>query len=375
VFTPTVLGPKEAEMRIIGCDLHARQQTLAMLDTETGEVMKMTLTHEGNNVQEFYSALPRPACVGIEATGSMQWFVNLMEELGIECRVGNPAKIRAAEPRKQKHDRRDADLILTLLVENRFPAIWLPSKELQDLRSLLRHRHQWVRMRTRIQNALQAIALANGLRRGPSLWSRDGQSTIASLPLAPHTAHRRSELQAMYVKFESDIEKLNKRVEEQAVERPGARLLMTHPGVGPVTALATDVFLGDPKRFADGKTLASYVGIIPREYSSGGRQKFGGLSKQGNPLLRFLWGEAAAHAVRRDPELQRFYRRKLVQKGLGKARMAVARKLGIRLWIMLRNEINYNEFCRRGQKQQNSGAACAGMPGTRYGATSHRPID
>ena len=100
---------------------------------------------------------------------------------------------------------------------------------------------------------------------------------------------------------------------------------MTHPGVRAVTALATDVFLGDPKRFVDGKTLASYVGIIPREYSSGGRQKFGGRSKQGNPLLRFLWGEAGAHSARRDPELQRFYRRKLVQKGLGKARMAVAR--------------------------------------------------
>ena len=136
-------------MRIIGCDFHTRQQTLAMLDTETGEVVRMTLTHEGNNVREFYSALPRPVRVGIEATGSMQWFVNLMEELGIECQVGNPAVIRAAEPRKQKHDRRDADLILTLLVENRFPAIWLPSKELQDLRALLRHRHQWVRMRTR----------------------------------------------------------------------------------------------------------------------------------------------------------------------------------------------------------------------------------
>src|ERR1700692_5155761 len=192
-------------MRIIGCDLHARQQTLAMLDTETGEVMKMTLTHEGNNVQEFYSALPRPACVGIEATGSMQWFVNLMEELGIECRVGHPANIRAAEPRKQKHDRRDADLILKVLVENRFPAIWMPTKELLDLRALLRHRHQWVRIRTRIQNALQAIALANGLRRGPSLWSRDGQNTIASLPLAPHTAYRRSALQTMYVKIGAEI--------------------------------------------------------------------------------------------------------------------------------------------------------------------------
>jgi transposase len=368
VFTLTALGPKEAEMRIIGVDLHTRQETIAMLDTETGELVEKVLMHEGSNVRNFYSTLPGPVRVGIEATGSMQWFVNLMEELGIECQVGHPAKIRAAEPRKQKHDRRDADLILKLLVENRFPAIWLPSKELRDLRALLRHRHQWVRMRTRVQNALQGMALANGLRRGPSLWSQAGQHAIASLPLAPHSAHRRTELQALYVKFAAEIEKLNQRVEEQAWERPGALRLMTHPGVGPVTGLATEVFLGDPARFADGKALASYVGIIPSEYSSGGRQRLGGLSKQGNPLLRFLWCEAAMHAVRRDPELKRFYRRKLIQKGLGKARVAVARKLGIRLWIMLRDQIDYKEFCRRGQRRQENGDACAGMPETGHGA-------
>jgi transposase len=150
----------------------------------------------------------------------------------------------------------------------------------------------------------------------------------------------------MYEKFEAEIEKLNQRVEEQACQRLGARLVMTHPGVGPITALATEVFLGDPTRFADSKALASYVGMIPREYSSGGRERL--------PLLRFLWGEAGAHAARKDPELQRFYRRKLVQKGLGKASVAVARKLGIRLWIMLRDHIEYNEFFRRGQKQQKS---------------------
>ncbi len=355
-------------MRIIGCDLHSRQQTFAMLDTATGEVVKKTLKHQDHNVREFYSTLPGPVRVGIEATGSMQWFVNLMEELGIECLVGHPAEIRAAEPGKQKHDRRDADLVLTLLVENRFPAIWLPTKELLDLRALLRHRHQWVRVRTRIQNALQAIALANGLRRGPALWTHEGQQEIAALPLSPHTAYRRSELRAMYRKFETEIEKLNKRVEEQVCERPRARLLMTHPGVGPITALATEVFLGDPSRFADSKALASYVGMIPSEHSSGGRQRLGGLSKQGNPLLRFLWGEAGIHAVRRDPELKRFCHRKLTQKGLGKSRVAVARKLGIRLWIMLRDQIEYNEFCRRGQKQQTSGDACAGMPAVRYGA-------
>lgn len=356
-------------MRIIGCDLHARQQTFAMHETTTGEVVNLTLMHEGNAVREFYSQLPRPVLVGLEATGSMLWFLNLMEELGIECRVGHPATIRAAAPRKQKTDRLDADLILNLLVENRFPAIWLPTKELLDLRALVLHRHQWVRIRTRIQNALQAIALANGLRRGPSLWSYDGQAKIAFLPLPPHASYRRSMLQEMYRKMEEEIENLTQRVAEQAAQRCGARLLMTHPGVGPVTALATDVLLGDPRRFVDGKALGSYVGLIPREYSSGARQRLGGVTKQGSPLLRFLWCEAGAHAVRRDPELKRFYRRKLVQKGLGKARVAVARKLGIRLWIMLRDEIDYEEFCRRGQKQQ-SGAACAGIPEVGNGAKS-----
>jgi len=349
-------------MRIIGVDLHTRQQAIAMLDTETGELIEKTLKHDGDEVRKFYSALPGQVLVGIEATGSMHWFLELVEELGIQGKVGHPAKIRAAEPRRQKHDRRDAALLLKLQVENRFPSIWMPSSELRDLRALLMHRHQWVRMRTRVQNALQAMALAHGLRRGKTLWSQLGQHTIGSLPLPPHAAHRRTSLLALYREFSAQIEELDERVMDHAQQRPGARLLMTHPGVGPVTALATDVFLGDPARFADGKAVVSYVGMIPSEYSSGGQQRLGGLSKQGNPFLRFLWCEAAIHAVRRDPELQRFYRRKLAQKGLGKARVAAARKLGVRLYIMLRDQIDYQEFCRRGQLRQKSGAARAGMP-------------
>ncbi len=354
-------------MRIIGCDLHARQQTIAMLDTETGEVVEKILRHEAERVREFYAALPGPVRVGIEATGSMHWFLQLMEELGIDCQVGHPAKIRAAEPRKQKHDRRDAALQLKLLVENRFPSIWMPSTEQRDLRALLLHRHQWVRMRTRVQNALQAIALSHGLRRGSTLWSQAGQDVIASLRLEPNAAHRRTQLQMLYRRLDRQIGKLDERVRDQALRRPGAKLLMTHPGVGPVTALATDVFLGDPARFADAKALASYVGLIPSEHSSGGRQRLGKLSKQGNPLLRFLWNEAAMHAVREDPDLKHFYRRKLAQKGMGKAIVAAARKLGIRLWIMLRDQIDYQEFCRRGRERQKSDSAHAGMPARNIG--------
>ena len=223
----------------------------------------------------------------------------------------------------------------------------MPSTELRDLRALLVHRDQWVRIRTRVQNALQGIALANGLRRGRALWSRAGQSMLTALPLQPHAADRRSELQSLLAYLKNEIEQLNAQVETEARQRPVASRLMTHPGVGPVTALATEVFLGDPARFADANAVASYVGLIPSEYSSSPRQRLGRLTKQGNRLLRFLWCEAAMHAVRRDTALGRFYRRMLQQKGVGKARVAAVRKLGIRLWILLRDQIDYAEFCRR----------------------------
>jgi transposase len=150
-------------------------------------------------------------------------------------------------------------------------------------------------------------------------------------------------------------------VEAQARQRPQARRLLTHPGVGAVTALATEVFLGDPSRFTTGNEVASYIGMIPCERSSGKRQRLGKLTKEGNSLLRYLWTEATLHAVQKDPELKRFYRRKLIQKGMGKARIAAARKLGIRLWIMMRDRIDYEEFCRR-EKLRQKGEAPAGMP-------------
>ena len=334
-------------MRIIGCDLHASQQTIAMLDCESGEVVERTLKHEGDTVRTFYASLPRPVIVGIEATGSMGWFLRLMAELDITCRVGHPAAIRRSETRRQKHDRRDAALLLDLLTHDQFPAIWIPTPDIGDLRALLLHRHQWVRIRTRVMNALQGLALAHGIRRRAGLWSRNGQATLATLPLPAHGAYRRSQLQALYVQLTDQIAELDQRVRTHAEERPQAARLMTHPGVGPVTALATEVFLGDPWRFPDGKAVSSYVGLIPSEYSSGDRQRLGKITKQGNPLLRLLWCEATIHAVQHDPALRRFYRRKLQQKGFGKARVAAARKLGIRLWIFLRDQIDYEQFCRR----------------------------
>src|SRR5437660_12749509 len=230
-------------MKIVGCDLHAKQQTIAMVDTETGEFTEKTLAHEGNKVREFYAALEGPVVVGIEATGAMQWFLQLLEELGIECRVGHPAKIRAKETRKQKHDRRDARLELELLLEDRFPTIWMPSSEQRDLRTLLRDRHQWVKIRTRVQNTLQAMALNHALRRGRGLWTATWQKALQALSLPGYTGQRRDELLRLYVQLQRRVQELDGQVEKQVQQRPQALRLLTHPGVGPVTALATEVFL------------------------------------------------------------------------------------------------------------------------------------
>ena len=236
-------------MRIIGCDLHARQQTLAMLDTDHRRGRERRLSkHEGHNVREFYSTLPRPVRVGIEATGSMQWFVKPAWK-NSESNVWLVIRRRFEQP---SHGSRNMigvmrDFLLSLLVEERFPAIWLPTKELLDLRALFGTDISGSVCGSRIQNALLAIALGQRLAtRCFSVERKQANNAIASLPLSPHAASRRNELQAMYVKFEDEIEKLNQRVEQQARERSAARLLMTHPGVGPITALATEVFLGDP---------------------------------------------------------------------------------------------------------------------------------
>jgi Transposase IS116/IS110/IS902 family/Phage integrase family len=196
-----------------------------------------------------------------------------------------------------------------------------------------------------------------------------GPERTAGLASAALSSQRRNELFRLYGQLQKRTQELDKEVEAQARQRPQARRLLTHPGVGPVTALATEVFLGDPSRFTTGNQVASYIEMIPCEHSSGKRQRLGKMTKEGNSLLRYLWTEATMHAVGKDPELKRFYRRKLIQKGMGKARIAAARKLGIRLWIMMRDQIDYDEFCRRGQLRQR-GVAHAGMPDFNSGPAS-----
>lgn len=327
-------------MMIVGCDFHPSYQQVAWLELESGECGEQRLSHR-EEAEGFYRRLRGPVRVGLEASGHSCWFERLLAELGQELWVGDAAQIRASVVRAQKTDARDARHLLTLLAEGRFPRIWVPAPGERDLRQLVVHRHKLVELQTRVKNQLQALALNQGLRRGRKLWSQAGREQLCALPLAGWTARRRQDLLAVLAGLEPLTAELRQEIGRQAEADPRARLLMTHPGVGPVTALAFVLTLGPVERFRRGKQVASYCGLAPREHSSGGRQRLGHISKQGSPLLRALLVEAAQSAVLHEPELRRDYLRWRAKKNSAIAKVAVARKLAVRLYWMLRSASAY----------------------------------
>jgi len=182
-------------MWIIGCDYHPRFPQIAFVNTEGGECGGTRLQHV-QEAEQFYRSLQGQAVrVGMEASGHARWLERLRAELGYELWIGDPTKIRAAAPRKQKTDARDAAHLLQLLMEGQFERmrIWVPKAEERDVRQLVLHRHRLVEMRTRVKNQLRAVALNEGMGPRPGLWNRKGQERFRALALPAWSERRRAD--------------------------------------------------------------------------------------------------------------------------------------------------------------------------------------
>src|SRR6267378_769602 len=277
----------------IGVDLHVRTETVCWMNTADGEIHQHTLDHSRDDLRAFYAQFTAPAVVGIESSGYALWFHQLMEQAGHRLLVG---------------------------------------------------------VRTMVKNGLQAVALNHQLRLGFRLFTVRGQQQFAALPLSGAYATQRQQAQVLLTTLEAQIAAVNQELATRAADDPRVVRLRTHPGVGLQTALAVVHTLEPVTRFDRARRIAAYCGLDPSEHSSGDTTRYGHISKQGNRLLRFLLVEAAWSAVQHEEDLGRFFRRlRARKKPHAVTVVAVARKLVLRLYRMLREGIDYEEFRRRGR--------------------------
>src|SRR5713101_7152223 len=316
-----------------GVDFHARQQTICSLTTEDGVVSTHELKHQNKaELRAFYSQFSGPVLVGLEASGYSPWFEQLLEELGHEVWLGDAIEISRRARRRQKNDRRDAELILDLLVHDEFPRI---------------HRQKPVKMRTMIKNSLQALALQSGLSRRSQLFTKAGLEQLGTTTMSPVMQYQRDQWLAALEPLNQRLAETVNWLKQQTKDDQRIRRLRSHPGIGLLTALTIVHTLEPVGRFRNQRQVAAYGGFDPREHSSGEKKRYLGISKAGSRLLRFFMVEAAHTAVRYDDDLKRFYQRLHLRRGKPTAKVAVARKLLIRSYILLRDEIDYAEFSRR----------------------------
>ena len=299
----------------------------------------------------------------MESSGHSRWFERLLGELQFELWIGDPAEIRTKRVRKQKTDRQDAQLLLRLMLEDRFPRIWVPDAENRDLRQLLWHRHRLVQMRTRVMNQLHVVPLNEGLRRKKALWRPAGRKELESIALATWASRRRQDLLDLLDQLTPKIQELTRALEEEVEKRPVTRLAddasrsRAADGIG--------VRVGD--RNAGALSLRqtdwpAMSGLVPTEESSGDRRRLGHISKQGNVLLRFLLVEAAQVTVRSQPEWRSKFFHLAMRRGRKIAKVAMARKLAVHLYWMWRQGLDYGQMQKLGSH--------AGEPGHRDGVQS-----
>ena len=326
------------------------------VDTETGEIQERRLEHR-EEAEKFYRDLAAAGIkvrVGMEASGHARWFERLLAELQFELWTGDAAAIHAKRVRKQKTDRQDAQLILRLMLrlmlKDDFPQIWVPNWENRDLRQLLWHRHRMVQARTRIMNQLQSVALNEGLRCKKRLWREARREQLEAFQLAPWASRRRRDLLELLDRLTPMIAELTQAIEQEVEKCPEAQRLQTHPGVGPLTALAFVLIIGKADRFQCGKQIACYLGLVPGEDSSGQRRRLGHITKQGNSLLRFLLVEAAQVSVRSLPEWRSQYCHMALRRGRKIAKVAMARRLAVRLYWMMRKQWDYEQLRKFGSQ-------------------------
>jgi transposase len=318
----------------VGIDVHRKRSQVAVVD-EAGVVLKNRNVVNGvETVLSLIGEYPTHTPVAFEAAYGWGWLVELLDDYGYEPHLVHPTRCKAIASARLKNDKVDAATLAQLLRADLLPEAWIAPPPVRQLRALLRHRVQLVRLRTLLRNRIHAVLADHGQDRPAGAWSGPGRAWLAELELPAVSRAVIDDCLALIDAFAPTIDRLDAEVHARALADPRVQVLTALPGVGEFTALVILAEIGDVRRFPNARKLAAWAGLTLTVRGSDLTVRHGHISKQGSTWLRWILCEAAQTA-KRHPDFAATYAAMARRRGKKIATTAIARKLLTRAFHLL----------------------------------------
>ena len=318
----------------VGIDVHRKRSQVAVIDQD-GEVLANRNVPNGvKPILGVIGGLPAGTPAAFEAAFGWGWLEALLEDYGFEPHLVHPLQCKAIASARLKNDKVDAAILAQLLRADLLPEAWIAPPPVRQLRALLRHRIQLVRLRTLLRNRIHAILADHGQDRPAGCWSGPGRQWLASLELPAASREVIDDDLALIDALQQPVDRLDWELHQRAKADPRVKVLTRLPGVGPFTALVILAETGDVSRFGSARKLAAWAGLTPTVRGSDRTVRHGHISKQGSAWLRWILCEAAQTA-KRHPDFAASYQAIAHRRGKKIATTAIARKLLTRAYHML----------------------------------------
>jgi transposase len=315
-------------MNSVGIDLHRNRSHIAVIDSNGELSLSQRIVNNRETFLELLGGLDGETQVAVEATYGWEWLAELLENAGYDIHLAHPLRTRAIAAARVKTDAVDARTLAHLLRANLLPEAYVASRELRDLRELLRHRVALTGMRSALKNRVHATLARHGVTRQHSdLFGKGGRLFLAELELREAPRRRLDSLIALIDDFTREIEQTTVEIDRRAKEDDRVNVLTQIRGVGPYTAMLIIAEVGAIERFPTARHLCAWAGLTPTVRSSDGKARLGRISKQGSPALRWALVEAAQKCTTGGGPLRESYERIAKRRGAKVAKVAVARQI------------------------------------------------
>jgi transposase len=332
-------------MYYTGIDLHKKTSFITTVDESGKVVFRRNFANREQDIIDYFVSLDGPTEIVIESTCSWYWLHDLLKAHNFNVVISNPLKTKAIASAKIKNDKVDSHMLAQLLRADLIATVYVCSLKTRKLKELLRHRQRLVHDATRMKNRIHMLLMKNNTSIAVSdLFGVKGMKQLKQVDLPIYHRQQLESYLTLYDGLTQQIEPLTKQVRDLAQKDPMAKLLMTIPGIGPITAMFIIAEIENISRFPSYRNLSSYAGLVPCLDASADKSRTGRITKQGSPYLRSALVEAA-HVIPRmkKTRLNVFFRKRIVRAGYQKAIVATAHKILQVVYYVLKNQTPYQE--------------------------------